>query len=379
MTRQRNQPLEGLLVVSMDQAVAAPYTASRLADAGARVIKLERPGGDFARKYDSMAKGESAYFVWLNRGKESIEINIKNPDDLALVHAMISKADVFLQNLAPGAAERAGLGSGDLRAANPRLITCDFSGYGEDGPYAEMKAYDLLIQAESGLASITGAPEGPGRVGVSVVDIATGMYAYAAVLEALLKRGVTGKGSGLKISLFDAVADWMTVPYLHQQATGQSPRRIGLAHPSICPYGAFITGSGQQVLISIQNEREWRNFCEQVLHRLDMTTDDRFSDNDRRCENRTALEEQITGVFAGLDHQTVTARLRAARIAYGSLNDVAAFAAHPQLRTVEVTSADLSITHPAPPVQIEGEPRGHLGTIPALNQHGDALRREFAV
>ncbi|HEY9147974.1 MAG TPA: CaiB/BaiF CoA-transferase family protein, partial [Gammaproteobacteria bacterium] len=261
------QPLDGLLVIALEQAVAAPYCSSRLADAGARVIKIERSEGDFAREYDHVAGGESAYFTWLNRGKESICLDIKSPGDADLLQRMLGDADVFIQNLAPGAAARAGFDSAALRASHPRLITVDISGYGESGPYREMKAYDLLVQCETGLASITGAPERPGRVGVSVCDIACGMYAHAGVLEALLERQRTGRGKGLAVSLFDAMADWMTVPLLHQDYTGEAPQRVGLNHPSIAPYGAYACEGGDQVVISIQNNREWRNFCEQVLGR----------------------------------------------------------------------------------------------------------------
>src|SRR5215210_1442741 len=250
-------PLEGLKVIAVEQAVAAPFCSSRLADAGAHVLKVERAEGDFARGYDAAARGQSSYFVWLNRGKESIVLDIKKPGDKALMARMLACADVFIQNLAPGAMARAGFGSAALRERHPRLITVDISGYGEEGEYASMKAYDLLVQAESGLAHVTGRAEGPGRVGVSACDIACGMHSYAAVLEALLERGITGRGKGIAVSLFDGMADWMTVPLLQYEGTGRNPPRIGLAHPSICPYGAFETKDGQLVLIAIQNEREW--------------------------------------------------------------------------------------------------------------------------
>src|SRR5262245_51328568 len=239
-----SRPLEGLLVVALEQAVAAPYCSCRLADAGARVIKIERPEGDFARGYDKAVKGLASYFVWLNRGKESLTLDIKNRDDAALLHRILARADVFIQNLLPGAAGRAGFGSEALRKQHPRLITVDISGYGEDGPYAEMKAYDMLIQAETGLASITGLPAGPGRVGVSVCDVAAGMYAHQAVLEALIKRGRTGRGSGIAVSLFDGLADWMTVPLLHHDYAGKAPTRTGLEHPSISPYRTYESADG---------------------------------------------------------------------------------------------------------------------------------------
>jgi crotonobetainyl-CoA:carnitine CoA-transferase CaiB-like acyl-CoA transferase len=272
-------PLSNLLVVSLEQAVAAPYCSSRLADAGARVIKIERADGDFARGYDTAAKGLSSYFVWLNRGKQSLVADIKQPADAALLHRILARADVFIENLAPGAAARAGFGSDELRGRYPRLITVDISGYGETGDYASMKAYDLLVQAESGLAMVTGLPAGPGRVGVSACDIACGMAAHAGVLEALIERGITGRGKGLKVSLFDGMADWMNVPLLFYEGTGRAPERLGLAHPSICPYGAFATEDGALVLISIQNEREWVEFCAKFLEEPDLPHREGFQTN----------------------------------------------------------------------------------------------------
>src|SRR3984957_1936062 len=275
-------PLAGLLVVSLEQAVAAPYCSSRLADAGARVIKIERAEGDFARGYDTAVNGMASYFVWLNRGKQSLVADIKRPDDAALLHRILSKADVFIQNLAPGAAARSGFGSDTLRERYPRLITVDISGYGDTGDYATMKAYDLLVQAESGLAMVTGRPEGPGRVGVSIADVGCGMNAYSGVLEALIERGITSRGKGLKVSLFDAVADWMNVPLLYFEGTGKAPQRLGLAHPSICPYGAFATKDGALVLISIQNEREWVTFCAAFLDDPALPTRPGFESNNVR-------------------------------------------------------------------------------------------------
>src|SRR5262250_2741556 len=257
-------PLSGLLVVSLEQAVAAPMCTCRLADAGARVIKIERPEGDFARGYDKLAKGESAYFVWLNRGKESIVLDLARPDDKALLERMLAKADVFVQNLKPGAIAKLGFAIERLRETFPRLIVCSVSGYGETGPYAQRKAYDLLIQAESGLASVTGGPEAPARVGVSVVDVAAGLNAYQAVLEALIARDRTGEGASLSVSMFDAMAEWMAVPLIQYEG-GAAPKRIGLAHTSIAPYGAFKTADGADILISIQSDREWRVLAEKVL------------------------------------------------------------------------------------------------------------------
>jgi len=370
-------PLDGILVVSIDQAVAAPYTASRLADAGARVIKVERPGGDFARGYDSVVGGGSAYFVWLNRGKESVELDIKDADDAALLERMIGRADIFIQNLAPGAAGRAGFGSEDLRARHPRLITCDISGYGDDGPYRYMKAYDLLVQGESGLASITGGPEGPSRVGVSVCDIAAGMYALAGVLEALYERQRTGTGKGVQVSLFDAMADWMSVPLMFQEFTGQGPARVGLRHPSITPYEAFETKDAEPIMISIQNEREWISLCERVLDRPDMARDARFAGNEARTLNHAEVIAEIQTVFSALDRDALVARLDAARIAYGAVNSPAGLAAHPQLRRAPVTTPGGTVDAVAPPIRFAGE-APHLRPVPGLGEQSAALRAEFA-
>src|SRR5215472_8079498 len=305
-------PLSNLLVVSLEQAVAAPYCSSRLADAGARVIKIERAEGDFARGYDTAAKGLSSYFVWLNRGKQSLVADIKRPDDAALLHRILARADVFIQNLAPGAAGRAGLGSDELRERYPRLITVDISGYGDTGDYAAMMAYDLLVQAESGLAMVTGLPAGPGRVGVSACDIACGMAAHAGVLEALIERGITGRGKGLKVSLFDGMADWMNVPLLFYEGTGKAPERLGLAHPSICPYGAFATEDGALVLISIQNEREWAEFCARFLGEPELPEREGFQTNVVRVANRPAVDGHIGACFARMTREQAAAKLRAA-------------------------------------------------------------------
>ncbi|MFQ6018853.1 MAG: CaiB/BaiF CoA transferase family protein [Kiloniellaceae bacterium] len=369
--------LDGILVVSLEQAVAAPYCSSRLADAGARVIKVERPEGDFARGYDRVVAGESAYFVWLNRGKESVALDIKDPADRALLERMLLRADVFVQNLMPGAAARAGFDADRLRRGNPGLVTCDISGYGEAGPYARMKAYDLLVQAESGLAAVTGRPEGPGRVGVSVCDIAAGMYATMAILEALIARRRDGRGRGIKISLFDAMADWMTVPLLYQVYGGQAPERLGLNHPSIAPYGAYRTGGGGEVVISIQNEREWARFCAEVLKQPELATDPRFADIPARVANRADLDRAIEAVFGALTRDRVVARLRTADIAYGALNTVADLAAHPQLRRTEVAIPGGTAELVAAPARLsEGTPA--IGPVPALDAHGAAIRLEFA-
>lgn len=368
--------LEGILVVSVEQAVAAPYVSSRLADAGARVIKIERPEGDFARGYDRVAKGQSAYFVWLNRGKESIALNIKDESDAALLRNIISKADVFIQNLAPGAAARAGFDTAELRQAFPRLITCDISGYGDEGPYRDMRAYDLLVQAESGLCSVTGTPDGPGRVGVSVCDIACGMAAHAAILEALFLRERTGEGRAIKSSLFDGMADWMTVPYLHEVYGGAAPKREGLHHPSIAPYGAYDTADGNQVVIAIQNQREWARLCAEVLQIADLADRPAFHDNVARVENRAALDAEIAAVFTKLSRDKIVTRLKAAKIAFGAVNSVADFAAHPQLRKMTVETPEGPLEMVAPPARVVGagpSPRA----VPALDEHGSALKKDW--
>ena len=371
--------LDGLLVIALEQAVAAPFASSRLADAGARVIKIERPEGDFARGYDRAARGQSAYFVWLNRGKESIVLDIKDAEDAALLGRMVAGADIFIQNLAPGASARAGFGSDDLRRRHPRLITCDISGYGEEGPYRDMKAYDLLIQAESGLASVTGTPEAPGRVGVSLVDIAAGVYALVAIHQALIERARTGAGRGIKVSLFDSIADWMTVPLLHHDYGGAAPGRVGLHHPSLAPYGAYATGDGGEVVLAIQNEREWVRFCAEVLGKPALAAEPAFKDGTARVANRASLDRAIGAVLGTLSRAELVARLDRARIAYGKVNSVAEFSRHGQLRRTIVDTPAGAVSVPAPPAfGISDEPPA-LGPVPALGQHGEAIRREFAL
>ena len=371
-------PLEGLLVVSLEQAVAAPLATCRLADAGARVIKVERAEGDFAREYDHVVHGESAYFVWLNRGKQSLVLDFKSPEDAALLARIIGKADVLVQNLAPGAAERAGFGADAMRAANPRLITCDISGYGEDGPYARMKAYDLLIQCESGLASVTGTPDAPGRVGVSAADIASGMTAHAAILEALIERGRTGRGKSVAVSMFDALADWMAVPLLHHDYGGRAPKRVGLSHPSIAPYGAFACQDGKQVVLGVQNEREWKALCAEVLGDERLASDPRFVSNSLRVQNRIPLDAIISNIFRGLSKPAVVGRLRSAGIAFASLNGVKELSSHPQLRRVEVETPTGPVALPAPPARWRGEEAVTLGASPSLGEHSQAIRAEFS-
>ena len=371
------KPLAGILVVALEQAVAAPYCSSRLADAGARVIKIERPEGDFARGYDTAVNGSSSYFVWLNRGKESLVADIKDPGDADLLHRLLAKADVFIQNLAPGAAERAGFGSSELRKRHPRLITVDISGYGLGNAYTEMKAYDLLVQAESGLAEITGHPAGAGRVGVSVCDIACGMSAHAAILEALIARTQTGQGAGIETSLFGGMADWMNVPFLFYQGTGSAPKRVGLAHPSICPYGAFETKDKHLVLISIQNEREWARFCRVVMAEPDLPSQAGYESNNARVANRTQVDARVASVFATMRREEVEVKLREAATAYGFVNTVADLAKHPALRRVSVDTPNGPALIIAPPTIMDGKAQP-LGPVPALGEHNTKIRREFS-
>jgi itaconate CoA-transferase len=368
-------PLDGLLVVSIEQAVAAPTCTCRLADAGARVIKIERPEGDFARYYDKVAGGESAYFVWLNRGKESAVLDLATPADKALLAAMLVKADVFVQNLKPGAIAKLGFPPERLRREHPRLIVCSISGYGETGPYAARKAYDLLIQAESGLASVTGGPEAPARVGVSVVDVAAGLNAYQAILEALIARARTGQGATLSVSMFDAMAEWMTVPLLQQEG-GQPPRRLGLAHPSIAPYGVFRTRDGVDILISIQNDREWRVLAEKVLGDKALAADPAFATNVERVERRGDTDARVATVFAATDAAPLMERLAACDIAFARVTDMAALGRHPHLRRITVGLPSGSVAYPAPAGQWAGETRRY-GPVPALGEHTAKVRAEF--
>ncbi|HKA80119.1 MAG TPA: CaiB/BaiF CoA-transferase family protein [Xanthobacteraceae bacterium] len=379
-------PLSGLLVIGLEQAVAAPTASCRLADAGARVIKIERPEGDFARLYDKTAKaredgrnrpdvGECSYFVWLNRGKESVILDLTRADDKALLAAMLARADVFVQNLKPGAIAKLGFAIDRLRHAHPRLIICSISGYGEEGPYAERKAYDMLIQAESGLASITGGPEAPARVGVSVCDIAAGMNAYEAILEALIQRGRTGEGCAISISMFDAMADWMATPLIQYEG-GMPPKRIGLAHTSIAPYGVFKTREGADILISIQSDREWRALAAQVLGDKALAADPAFATNVERVKRRAETDGKVQAVFGATDEATLTQKLAAADIAFARVNDTALLAAHPHLRRIEVATPSGTVSYPAPAARCDGEPRRY-GAVPALGEHSERIRAEF--
>ena len=369
-------PLDGVLVVALEQAVAAPLATCRLADAGARVIKLERAGGDFARDYDTAANGQSAYFAWINRGKESLVVDIKNAADRDLVLCILERADVFIQNLARGAAARAGLDSEELRRRFPRLITCDISGYGERGPYADMKAYDLLVQAEAGLISINGAAGEYGRVGVSICDYATGLSAALGINEALLKRQQTGRGSAVKVALFDIMAELMTVPLLQHDYADAGPQRIGLAHPSITPYGGFVTNDGVTLVISVQNDREWASFASAVLQRPELIDDPLYATNPARMERRAEVDGLVQRCFSQHSRREMEAKLQAARIAYGAVNDLAGLSAHPHLRRQSVSSETGQIDMPAHP-NAAMTPTD-VPALPRIGEHTAQIRQEFA-
>ena len=372
-----SKPLDGMLVVALEQAVAAPYCTSRLADAGARVIKIERAEGDFARGYDNQVMGQSAYFVWLNRGKESLVLDIKQTEDAELLENILSKADIFVQNLAPGAAERAGFGSETLRKRYPKLITVDISGYGEEGEYADMKAYDFLVQGESGLISVTGSPDAMGRVGASVCDIAAGMYSKIAVLEAIIKRYKTGEGSTIKTSMFGGMVEWLS-PWLLHQAYGElSEQRIGLHHPAIAPYGAYECANGEQILIAVQNQREWRRLCDEVLKMPDLADDSKVCDNVARLSNRSFLDEKIKSVLSKISRDEVKKLLNNAKIAFGAVNTIEDVSNHPALRLIKTRTVQGEINVMAPPAQlIEDEDK--VLAVPSIGQHTDSIRGEFS-
>ncbi len=374
------RPLEGVTVVSVEQAVAAPLCSARLRDAGARVIKIERPEGDFARGYDAAARGDSSYFVWLNQGKESVVLNFKTEAGAEVLHALISQADVLIHNLAPGAMERAGFGNERLRETQPWLITCEISGYGDVEAMEGMRAYDLLVQAESGLAGVSGGADEIGRIGVSICDIGAGMSAHAAILEALYRRDRDNTGASLKISLFDVAAEWMTVPLIHNDFGAGPPTRQGMRHPSIAPYGAYITGDGVETLISIQNEREWVRLCERVLNRPELASDSRLRDNKKRVANRDVLDTQILATLESLDATEFRRRLRQHAIAFGAVNSVPEVSSHPALRRRDArnTSGQL-VSVPDHPVIWENEDWRDSPGAPEIGQNTGTLKQELNI
>jgi itaconate CoA-transferase len=374
-------PLEGIVVVAVEQAVAAPFATRQLADLGARVIKIERPdSGDFARSYDTTVKGLSSYFVWLNRSKESLTLDLKHDAARDVLSRLLAKADVFVENLAPGAAGRIGLAAPALHERYPRLIACSVSGYGSSGPYASKKAYDLLVQSEVGLISLTGTEAHPSKVGISVADIAAGMYAYSGILTALVARASSGKGCALHVSLFDALAEWMNAPAYYAAYGGVPPQRTGAHHASIAPYGPYETREGGPVYFAIQNAREWDRFCCDVLQRRDVADDERFRTNADRVRNRQALDDAIAAVFSRLSAADVVTRLDAAAIANARLGSIDDFVDHPQLwsrdRWRDIGSPAGSLRALVPPVEMSGVVPA-MGAVPSLGQHTDAILAEL--
>ena len=373
-------PLAGLLVVALEQAVAAPFATRQLADLGARVIKIERPGrGDFARDYDSAAgDGMSSWFVWLNRGKQSVVLDLKTGGGRRALDALLARADVFVCNLAPAAAARLGVTAAGLAARYPRLIACQLTGYGTDGPYAERKAYDLLIQAEAGVLSVTGTPDAPAKAGISVADIAGGMYAYSGILTALLQRERTGLGGAVTLSLFGALAEWMSHPLLSSALTGRPPGRHGARHASIVPYGAYVSADGDEILLAVQNEAEWQRLCRGVLDVPELADDPRYAGNQRRLERRDEVESALSAAAARLPTGELLARLESAQIAYGSLRPVPDVLAHPQLagRWAAVGAGGRDVEVLLPPVAHSGFAPA-LGPVPRLGEHTDAVLAEF--
>lgn len=369
-----NRELDGLLAISVEQAVAAPYCGLLLADAGARLIKVERPEGDFARGYDTGAGGESVFFAWLNRGKESICIDLNKESDDGLLRAMLRKADIFLHNLSPGALANRGYTGPTLRRDNPGLITCEITGYGSHGTAAERKAYDFLIQAECGLCAVTGTAEHPARIGISITDISTGLTAFSAILRALIQRSRTQEGVDLSVSMFDVMADWMNMPLLGHRYLGGAPARMGLTHAFIAPYGAYATRDGQLLLIAVQNNREWQALCEQVLDRPELASDARFSNNTNRVTNRVSMDNVVKSIFAQRKRTELLESLGRARIASAQLSSVSDLSNHQFLRNLQLRVGDAQIEVADLPVQIAGS---RATDVPGLDQHGSAIRREF--
>ncbi|HEV7800956.1 MAG TPA: CaiB/BaiF CoA-transferase family protein [Burkholderiales bacterium] len=374
-------PLQGITVVSLEQAVAAPFASRQLADLGARVIKIERPGvGDFARDYDQSVKGQSAYFVWLNRSKESLTLDVKHPQAGEILGRLLGTADVFIQNLAPGAAKRLGLDAATLLEKNPRLIVCDISGYGDSGPYADKKAYDLLVQSEAGVLSVTGTEEAPSKVGISITDIGTGLHAYAAILAALYERERTGKGRRIEVTMFEAMVEWMNHPLYYTHFSGRAPKRSGPDHATIVPYGRFRAGDGKHVMFGIQNEREWASFCGGVLQKPELAKDPRYDNNTKRTAARADVVGLIEGVFADLTAEEVVSRLDAAGIANARLNSPEEVWNHPQLaarkRWRDVDSPAGPIPAVLPPATFEGV-EARMDPIPAVGEHTDRILGEL--
>ncbi len=375
------RPLDGITVISLEHAIAAPFCTRQLADLGARVIKIERPGvGDFARAYDSRVKGQASHFVWTNRSKESLTLDLKQPAALAVLGQLIGKADVLVQNLAPGAASRMGLGFEALSAQHPRLIVCDISGYGDDGPYRDKKAYDLLIQSEAGFLSVTGTPETPSKAGNSMADIAAAMYAYTSILSALLLRGRTGIGSHIDVSMLESLGEWMGYPLYYAFDGAAPPPRCGASHASIYPYGPFKAGDGASVMLGLQNEREWKQFCEWVLQNAALSVDERFASNARRNENRRELEDIILQEFAKLSAEQVVSRLEHAGIANARMNDMAGVWAHPQLQARQRWQNVGSPAGDIPALLPPGRSNAfeyRMGPVPAVGEHTEAILREL--
>ncbi|MFF5898523.1 CaiB/BaiF CoA transferase family protein [Streptomyces argenteolus] len=384
MSSTQPLPLEGVTVVAVEQAVAAPFATRQLADLGARVVKIERPdGGDFARGYDTAARGLASHFVWCNRGKESVAVDLKDPRGLDVVRRLVAGADVFVQNLAQGAAGRLGLDAATLCAAHPRLVAVDISGYGAEGPYAHRRAYDMLVQCEAGLVSVTGTPEQPVKAGIPAADIAAGMYAFSGVLAALLRRATTGRGGPVEISMLDSLAEWMGHPLHHGMHGGEPPVRTGLAHAVIAPYDAYATADGERVLLSVQNDREWRRLAEQVLERPELAVDPDFSTNTARTAHRGRTDAVVAGALAALSGEEALARLEAAGIACARLNTVADVAAHPQLaardRWREVSTPAGALRTLLPPITLPGGAPTPMGAVPALGEHTDATLRALGM
>jgi itaconate CoA-transferase len=374
-------PLKDITVVALEQAVAAPFVSRHLADLGARVIKIERPEvGDFARDYDTTVRGMASHFVWVNRSKESLTLDVKQSAAKEVLHRLLDKADVFIQNLAPGACDRLGLGTAELRDRYPRLIICNLSGYGSTGPYRDRRAYDMLVQSEAGLVALTGTEETPSKVGISISDIAAGMYAYSGILTALLVRKESGKGTAIEVSLLESIGEWMGYAAYYTAYGGTAPPRAGASHAAIAPYGPFKSGDGKEIILAVQNEREWARFCDKVLCRPELKNDPRFISNPKRVENRPAVDGTVSAVLQTLTTQEIIARLEDAQIAYARLNSVQEFVDHPQLaardRWRDVDSPVGPLRALIPPVTMEGvEPV--MGAIPALGEHTDAILQEL--